>query len=374
MSDLPTEHGSTALIARLSLCVGAGRITALDPPGTREGCPLTCANWAAESWDGLPRPGHLSKSGGGGELTGQGTPDVPSGGPAPSGSPPTMRSPSVEALQWLSTRSGVRIRLPAKGTFPTVLEDLERALGEGSGVRGLAVTIDAAGRELGVPQLREIEVLLLERHGAALLQVVEGQSAAGKVGGLQNGARGARRVSRRTPVSSDPVLDGGVRNGRRALRRPWRDRTAPPPVEDDPVPRPASPAAGRAHSAAAGVSAGLPADAAPTLLLRRTLRSGQRVRFHGNVVVLGDVNPGAEIVAAGDIVVMGTLRGVAHAGATGSTDAIVAAFRLQPTQIRVGAVIGRAPDGQATRPDTPEMARLRDGVLVIERYMPPAVD
>ena len=59
------------------------------------------------------------------------------------------------------------------------------------------------------------------------------------------------------------------------------------------------------------------ADRHPTLLVRRTLRSGQRVRFDGNVVVLGDVNPGAEITARGDIVVMGWIRGLAHAGADG---------------------------------------------------------
>ena len=112
------------------------------------------------------------------------------------------------------------------------------------------------------------------------------------------------------------------------------------------------------------------ADAEPALLVRRMLRSGQRVRFNGHVVVLGDVNPGAEVVASGDIVVMGTLRGVAHAGATGSADAIIVAFRLQPTQLRVGTVIGRAPDGQSPRTEWPEVARLRDGALVIERYLP----
>ena len=65
-----------------------------------------------------------------------------------------------------------------------------------------------------------------------------------------------------------------------------------------------------------------------TLLVRRTIRSGQRLHYDGNVVVMGDVNPGAEIVCSGDILVLGALRGVAHAGAEGKTDAIVFAFRL----------------------------------------------
>jgi septum site-determining protein MinC len=110
-------------------------------------------------------------------------------------------------------------------------------------------------------------------------------------------------------------------------------------------------------------------DRLPTLLVRRTLRSGQRVRFDGNVVVLGDVNPGAEVRAAGDIVVMGWLRGLAHAGANGDDSAMVSAFRLNPTQLRIGPYIGRAPDrGEAVLPDVPEMAEVRDGRLIIDRW------
>ncbi len=107
----------------------------------------------------------------------------------------------------------------------------------------------------------------------------------------------------------------------------------------------------------------------PTLLIRRTLRSGQHVRFHGNVVVLGDVNPGAEITAGGDIVVMGWMRGLAHAGAEGNEHAMVSAFRLSPTQLRIAHYIGRAPDAaDAVLPETPEFAEVREGQLVIDRW------
>lgn len=116
------------------------------------------------------------------------------------------------------------------------------------------------------------------------------------------------------------------------------------------------------------------ADRHPTLLVRRTLRSGQRVRFDGNVVVLGDVNPGAEITARGDIVVMGWIRGLAHAGADGDDRAVVCAFRLNPTQLRIAHYIGRAPDhGEATLPDIPEIAEVRDGQLVIDRWQASAL-
>jgi len=71
------------------------------------------------------------------------------------------------------------------------------------------------------------------------------------------------------------------------------------------------------------------------LFLNRTLRSGTRVEFPGNVVVLGDVNPGAEIVADGNVIIWGRLRGMVHAGAKGKKDAVICALDLSPTQLRI---------------------------------------
>jgi len=107
-----------------------------------------------------------------------------------------------------------------------------------------------------------------------------------------------------------------------------------------------------------------------TLLIRRTLRSGQSVSFDGNVVILGDVNAGAVVTCSGDIIVLGALRGVAHAGAEGNTDAVVIAFRLEPTQLRIAGYISRAPDGEYIRPQGPEVARIRDGSIQVETYSP----
>jgi len=105
-----------------------------------------------------------------------------------------------------------------------------------------------------------------------------------------------------------------------------------------------------------------------TLLLRRTIRSGQKVWYDGNVVVLGDVNPGAEIVCSGDILVLGALRGVAHAGCKGNVNASVFAFRLEPTQLRIANYISRSPDEKLPRPLGPEMARVKDNVIQITAY------
>lgn len=113
----------------------------------------------------------------------------------------------------------------------------------------------------------------------------------------------------------------------------------------------------------------IPADD-QTLLVRRTLRSGQRIFFAGNVVVLGDVNPGAMVTCTGDIAVMGRLRGVAHAGAGGNVAARVMAFRLEPTQLRIAHYISRAPDGEEKGPDWPEMAFISNGVIEIQAFNP----
>ncbi|HHW44669.1 MAG TPA: septum site-determining protein MinC [Desulfotomaculum sp.] len=105
-----------------------------------------------------------------------------------------------------------------------------------------------------------------------------------------------------------------------------------------------------------------------TVLIQRTLRSGQRVHYDGNIVILGDVNPGAEVVASGNIIVMGAVRGVVHAGAGGDEEAMVLAFRLEPTQLRIAGHITRPPDGQNPEPDQPEVARIKNGVVTIEAF------
>src|SRR5579871_3191685 len=70
-------------------------------------------------------------------------------------------------------------------------------------------------------------------------------------------------------------------------------------------------------------------DAANTLFTRRTIRSGQRLRYESSVVIMGDVNAGAEVIAGGDVLVWGTLRGTVHAGYPGNEEAIVCALRSE---------------------------------------------
>jgi len=99
------------------------------------------------------------------------------------------------------------------------------------------------------------------------------------------------------------------------------------------------------------------------LFVRRTLRSGQSLRHPGQIVVIGDVNPGAEVVAGGDIVIWGRVRGVVHAGALGDEGAVICALDLAPTQLRIAGHIARSPEDERREP-VPEMATLRDGQIV----------
>jgi len=102
------------------------------------------------------------------------------------------------------------------------------------------------------------------------------------------------------------------------------------------------------------------------VLVRRTLRSGHNINYFGHVIVVGDVNPGAEIVAGGDIVVWGRLRGTVHAGADGNKNAIICALDLSPTQLRIADQI------RVTSPEKkksgPEIARLVDKQVIAEPW------
>lgn len=99
------------------------------------------------------------------------------------------------------------------------------------------------------------------------------------------------------------------------------------------------------------------------LVVRRTLRSGQRLRHVGPIVVIGDVNPGAEVIAGGDIVVWGRVRGTVHAGALGDEGAVVCALDLAPLQLRIAGHIARSPEERRRKPE-PEMALVRDGRII----------
>ncbi len=107
---------------------------------------------------------------------------------------------------------------------------------------------------------------------------------------------------------------------------------------------------------------------ANSLLISRTLRSGQRVEYDGHVVILGDVQPGAEVIASGHIIVWGTLRGIAHAGAGGNQKAFVCAMRLIPVQLRIANFVAVDLGASESLSKKPEIALIHGETIMAEEW------
>lgn len=107
-------------------------------------------------------------------------------------------------------------------------------------------------------------------------------------------------------------------------------------------------------------------DEGKTKFIYKTVRSGQKVFFNGNIVIIGDINSGAEVIASGNIIVLGELKGRVHAGFNGNCDTIIAAFRLCPEILQIGDIVSTSPDGD--KPRYPEVAKLKNGCIEVEPY------
>ncbi|MEG0237997.1 MAG: septum site-determining protein MinC [Clostridium sp.] len=106
-----------------------------------------------------------------------------------------------------------------------------------------------------------------------------------------------------------------------------------------------------------------------TKFLRKTVRGGQSINYNGNIVIIGDVNSGAEVRAAGNIIVLGCIKGNVSAGANGNIKAIIAAFNLQPEILKISNIVTLSPD-DSEKPEYPEVAKVKDGAIIVEPYLP----
>ena len=107
-------------------------------------------------------------------------------------------------------------------------------------------------------------------------------------------------------------------------------------------------------------------EASDGLLVRRRVRSGQILRHPGHIVVLGDVNPGSQLIAGGDIIVWGKLYGSVHAGALGDSGSSICALEFAPTVIRIAdATRASRPGEKRGKPARPEMALIEDQEIMI---------
>jgi septum site-determining protein MinC len=108
-----------------------------------------------------------------------------------------------------------------------------------------------------------------------------------------------------------------------------------------------------------------------TVIVARTIRGGGRIDSTGSIVVLGDVNAGAELVANDDVIVTGVLRGLPHAGASGNEKAVIYAERILSPQLRIAGELAQAGGARSDGPDErrgPEVALLQGGQIVVRPW------
>ena len=227
-----------------------------------------------------------------------------------------MQNESHPTVELKGFRDGMRLIIDPEAT----IEQIEQAIVErmenlGDSLSGMTMNMDLGSRSLDDGELVRLKNLLNENYGLEIKQII---------GDAQDDPRRTEAIQ----IAGVPAIHGAER------------------VYDQLVPMNEE-----------------------TRFIRHTLRSGQIERaLEGNMVILGDVNPGAEVVAAGDIIVLGTLRGVAHAGALGNTSSVIFALNLLPTQLRIGRFITRAPAEQQHQHQRAEIARVLEDAIIVEEY------
>lgn len=106
-----------------------------------------------------------------------------------------------------------------------------------------------------------------------------------------------------------------------------------------------------------------------TKFLRKPVRSGQCISYQGNIVIIGDINHGGEVIADGNIAVFGCIKGRVFAGNNGNEKAFITAFSLEPEVLSIAGVMTISPD-DFEKPSYPEVAKLKDGCIIVEPYLP----
>jgi septum site-determining protein MinC len=204
-------------------------------------------------------------------------------------------------------KEGLRLHLDESAVWSDVLGALRSQLDQGAQFfNGARVIVDIGNRALTEEQFAELMALMHEHHLEA--------------SALASTSRESRSAARAAGVVARPV----------------------------------------ARSVAA------PDEPGEALFVWRTIRSGQVIRHQGHITIVGDVNAGAEVIAGGNVVVWGRLRGTVHAGALGDRLAMICAIELRPTQLRIADLIARAPDGAVG--GRPEVAYIDGDQIAVESW------
>ncbi len=257
----------------------------------------------------------------------------------------------------------VVFELPEEEPWEDVLALLRAHLEQARGFfAGEPVAVDLGQRPLDVDGLQQLRDLLAEQKmdlSALMADNDQTQEAAQTLSILL-----AEATPEETPNYLRPPWEVLV-----SAERP--ERTTDPATGDD------APGDGEEEPLAISVDV-LPT--VPPYIFRGIVRSGQILRHAGSIVLLGDVNPGGQVIAGGDVLVWGRLWGTVHAGALGDARAVVAALDFEPVQLRISQYVARTAKEESeaparwfrrTRIAGPELARVVDEEIVVEKWDAP---
>lgn len=221
-------------------------------------------------------------------------------------------------------KDGLLITLSPTEEWQYITEALAKRIDEqGSFFKGAKITVDLGERPVPKYELSSLKAVI-ERRGLLVASV---------------------QSSSKTTLEAAEALD--LRTRKPAPTTETNERPVPQMTDTDPIDP--------------------EEQGTPGVLIRRTLRSGRTVHSRGHVVVYGDVNPGAQIIATGDIIIWGKLRGMVHAGAEGAADSVICALDMNPNQLRIAGLIATSPQNQR-RGNGPEVAYMRDGQIVVDTW------
>lgn len=96
------------------------------------------------------------------------------------------------------------------------------------------------------------------------------------------------------------------------------------------------------------------------------LRSGQVMEFETSIIILGDINAGAQVISTGNVIILGALHGIVYAGASGRDDCFVVALKMNPVQLRIGDIIARSSDEKSEPPKEPQIAYVEKGRIYVD--------
>jgi septum formation inhibitor MinC len=314
----------------------------------------------------------------------------------------TVQPSSTPAVRIVGRGDGVVVQVnQASGAWPQTLEMLDAHLSQANGFfRGERITVELGLQPVAGPDLQQLLNMLAQQEiGLRLLK-----TSNEKVYQLAQdlGLPVDWQSAELSPLHPDESAVGANANwevllsGKRPPAQIVADFQMPPAIIDaiadamhqGAVTGKPSKVGMHEQSIAPAIHSTLianPTDpdlvqrlSAPPYLYRGNLRSGQIFRHAGSVVVIGDVNPGAQVVSASDVYIWGKLRGIVHAGAMGDEKAIVGALDFDPIQVRIAGHIAISPKAEARDPGRwfwkrdragrPEIAQVLEDRIVVDQW------